>query len=178
MPDIKLNLNADLIGVGAPAWAFVGESAGMLGETAILPEAAPVAGAVGAAAGSFFMRHSILITPLKSGEFRVHLPSGIADFDELETAVSQSVALMKLWLDRMAREAGSVKASIVWERRDEIAKISGGTREVLLRSRILFSVREGEDTPRAPESEVADVLPDKHRSSTALPAVSTSKSLR
>lgn len=145
IPAIGLKLNADLIGVGAPAWAFVDISARMLGETAILPEDASVAGAIGAAAGTFFMHHSILITPLKSGEFRVHLPSGIADFEELEAAVERSVAFMEPWLERLAREAGSMKAGISWERQDEIARISGGTQEVLLWSRILFTVREEEE---------------------------------
>lgn len=144
-PDIMLKLNANLIGVGAPAWAFLGETAALLGEEIILPPGAEVAGAVGAAVGTFFMRHTLLITPLKSGAFRVHMPDGVSDFEELKTAVNRSISFMTPWLKRMAQEAGGKDISIEWERQDEIARIAGGTQEVLLWSRILFSVKDQGD---------------------------------
>lgn len=142
-PNVRLRLNADLIGVGAPSWAFLGRTARMLGEEAVLPENAAVAGAVGAAVGTFFMQHTVLVTPLKSGKFRVHMPDGVRDYETLDGAVEESVAFMIPWLEGLAGEAGAHDAPIDWERHDETARISGGTQEVLLWSRILFSVREG-----------------------------------
>ncbi len=145
VPNINLKLNANVIGVGAPSWAFMGEIAAKMGEKAILPENAEVAGAVGAAVGTFFLHHTVLITPLASGDFRVHLPDGISDFKTLEEAAEKSVGFMIPWLERLAKEAGGRAVTIEWERQDETARISGGTQEVLLWSRILFSVRERGD---------------------------------
>jgi hypothetical protein len=143
-PGITLRLNGSIIGVGAPAWAFMSRAASMLSEEAALPEDAPVGGAVGAAIGTFFMRHVLLITPLvKTGGFRVHLPNGIRDFDDLETSVSDSVNFMIPWLESLAVEAGGTAPEIKWTRKDEVAIISGGARSIHLWTRIMFNVEEG-----------------------------------
>ncbi|MDR3354861.1 MAG: hydantoinase/oxoprolinase family protein [Synergistaceae bacterium] len=143
-PGITLHLNGNMIGVGAPAWAFMERAASMLSEKAALPEDAPVGGAVGAAVGTFFMRHVLLITPLvKTGGFRVHLPNGIKDFDDLEKAASDSVNFMIPWLKSMAAEAGGTAPEIEWTRKDEVAIISGGARSIHLWTRIMFNVEDG-----------------------------------
>jgi N-methylhydantoinase A/oxoprolinase/acetone carboxylase beta subunit len=145
-PDVSLRLNGNVIGVGAPAWAFMPEAAAMLGESAIQPGNSAVAGAVGAAVGTFFLHHTLLITPLlATGGFRVHLPDGIRDFGELEEAVSVSVEFMIPWLKDLATLAGGAFPEIEWTRRDEIARVSGGTRSIHLWTQILFSVRDGAD---------------------------------
>lgn len=144
-PSVSLQLNANLIGVGAPSWAFLGECGRLLGESAVLPRDASVAGAIGAAVGTFFIQHNVLIIPLKTGEYRVHLPDEICDEADLEAAVRRCVETMIPWLERRAAEAGGAGGPVEWERRDEIARISGGTREILLWSRILFTVRDRGD---------------------------------
>ncbi|GHV55305.1 hypothetical protein FACS1894216_17280 [Synergistales bacterium] len=145
-PEVSLKLNGNVIGVGAPAWAFMPEAAAMLGETAIQPADFAVAGAVGAAVGTFFLRHTLLITPLlAAGGFRVHLPDGIRDFEELEESVSASVEFMIPWLKDLAARAGGVSPNIEWTRRDEIARVSGGTLPIHLWTQILFSVKDGID---------------------------------
>lgn len=143
---VDLRLGGNAVGVGAPAWAFVGDAAPLLGETAILPESAPVAGAVGAAVGTFFLRHVVLITPRESGCFRVHLPNGVQDFERLEAAVEASAAFMQPWLEDLARRAGGVEPVVEWRRHDEITD----TNDIHLWTNLIFDVREkGEDSGQA-----------------------------
>ncbi|MDR1580419.1 MAG: hydantoinase/oxoprolinase family protein [Synergistaceae bacterium] len=142
-PAVSLRLNGDVIGAGAPAWAFLGEAAEMLGEKASLPENAPIAGAVGAAIGAFFMSHTLLITPAAEiGGFRVHLPSGVMDFADLGDAVSESARFMVPWLTARSLEAGAISPRISWSRADETAMTNGSMGQVYLWTRMTFKVTE------------------------------------
>jgi N-methylhydantoinase A/oxoprolinase/acetone carboxylase beta subunit len=144
-PGILLRLNGNMIGVGAPAWAFMPEAANILGETAKMPENASVGGAVGAAVGSFFMSHSLLVTPLvRRGGYRVHLPDGIKDYKSLDSAVSESIEFMMPWLEARAVTAGGHSPKIEWSRHDEVAVINNGAMSLHLWTRVAFNVREEE----------------------------------
>ena len=126
-------LDKALVGAGAPSWAFiplVGES---LHEAAILPDHADVAGAVGAAVGSFSLVYSVQIMPLKeSDRFRVHYPLGIADFSALEEAVDYACEFMNPWLTDRALNAGAVNPRINTQRYDKTASINGIGGEIYL----------------------------------------------
>lgn len=143
---LRLELNAALIGVGAPSWAFIGQAGELLGERAILPEHAEVAGAVGAAVGSFSLNYAVLIRPLPRGGVRVHHPLGVRDYKDLETAVSQTKASMLPWIRERARKAGAADPQVSCDRRDDEAWVTGGSRKVYLRTQLFFTVSdEGRD---------------------------------
>ncbi len=140
---LELYLNADLIGVGAPSWAFLPEAGKFVNETAVLPEHAEVAGAVGAAMGSFFLSYAIDIIPVQGGDgYRVHYPAGIADFDDAETAVEAACDFMKGWLTERAVKAGATVPDVKWIRKDEI--LEGLTEKLELRPwiKVIFTATE------------------------------------
>jgi N-methylhydantoinase A/oxoprolinase/acetone carboxylase beta subunit len=141
LPGILLRINGNMIGVGAPAWAFMDDAAKILGESATRLANASVGGAVGAAVGSFFMSHSLLVTPLfKTGGFRVHMPEGVRDYKSLEDAVSESVEFMLPWLEARSIETGGMSPQINWSRHDEVAIVGGGATPIYLWTRIAFNV--------------------------------------
>lgn len=139
-PEIKYNLNAALVGVGAPTWAFIKEAGAIMGESAWLPQNAEVAGAVGAAVGTFSLRYSVWITPLPTGQYRVHLPSGIKDYPELKKAVDEAVKYMKPWIEKRAKKSGAVAPVVEYTQEDEEAWVQGGLRRVHLWTQLWFNV--------------------------------------
>ena len=119
-PRITPKLDGVIVGAGAPAWAFINEVGEALGTRALLPEYAEVTGAVGAAIGSFYLRHTVLLTPLGNGLIRAHLPSGIMDYENIDDAAKYTVEIMTPWMERRAATAGAAAAEINYERHDEI----------------------------------------------------------
>ena len=115
-PRVLLELNAALIGVGAPAWAFMGQAGRLMQEKTIMPEGAEVAGAVGAAVGSFSLNYAVLINPMPTGEFRVHHPLGMRDYEDLETAVEETRRSMLPWIIDRAKRAGAVDPQVEFDR--------------------------------------------------------------
>ncbi|NLD06252.1 MAG: hydantoinase/oxoprolinase family protein [Synergistaceae bacterium] len=143
-PSLKFKVNSEIIGIGAPAWAFIKEAAELLGEDGRIPSNAEVAGAVGAAVSSFFMKYSVWITPMKGDMFRVHLPVGIYDFKDLETAVDRAEEFMTPWITERAKKTGANVPMIKSVRVDEKAETSGGTK-IHLWTELLYSVKEQDE---------------------------------
>ena len=140
-PGLSANINAAIIGAGAPAWAFIHDVAQLLGEKAILPEHADVAGAVGAAVGTFALRYAVLISPMKDNIYRVHLPEGTLDFDSIDSAVEYSREFLTPWITERAKSSGAVKPVIKFSREDMIVSASAG-REVHLWTQLWFDVAD------------------------------------
>lgn len=142
---VHFALDAMLIGAGAPSWAFMPFAGELLREDAMLPENADIAGAVGAAAGSFSLVYSIRITPLKGqAVFRVHYPSGVADFDDLEEACDFACDFMDQWMIQRALKAGAKRPKVKANRTDKKAVISGG-REIYVYTQLSFRVIEADE---------------------------------
>lgn len=142
---IHLLLDAMLIGAGAPSGAFIPSVGDWLKEEALLPENADIAGAVGAAVGSFSLVYSIRITPLKGqAVFRVHYPPGVADFDELEEAVDFARGFMDQWMTERALKAGAKHPKVKANRTDKKAVVSGG-REIYMYTQLSFRVIDNTD---------------------------------
>jgi len=138
-PQIKFNINAAIIGAGAPAFAFINEVGQLLGEKALLPCNACVAGAVGAAVSIFNLRYCVLITPMKEGFYRVHLPEGIRDFALLEEAVEHTKACMFPWIFDRAKKTGAEKPLINFVQENEIVPADAG-KKIHLWTKLLFNV--------------------------------------
>ena len=111
-----------------------------MGEDAHLPANAEVAGAVGAAVGTFSLRYSVWITPLITGIYRVHLPSGVVDYPDLQTAVKEAVAFMEPWIKERAKKIGASTPVIKFRQEDEEAWVQGGLRKVHLWTQLWFDV--------------------------------------
>lgn len=140
-PSLKLKIDSEIIGIGAPAWAFIKEVAVLLGEEGRVPVNAEVAGAVGAAVSSFAMKYSVWITPMKDGIFRAHLPTGICDFEDLDTAVDSSERFMAPWICERAKKTGAKDPIVDTERIDEVAISTSGAK-VHLWTELFYSVRD------------------------------------
>lgn len=142
---VGLWLDAMFIGAGAPSWAFLPLTGDLLREPALLPNNTDIAGAVGAAAGSFSLTYSIRITPLNAESvFRVHYPLGIADFEELDEAVDYAHRFMEKWLIERARNAGAKRPKLEMRRTDKKGIASGG-REIYLYTQLSFQAAEDKD---------------------------------
>ena len=139
MKKLHFDLNETLIAAGAPTWAFIKEVSDVLGCEYILPQFSEVAGAIGAAIGTFVLEHKILITGQNTGGlFRVHLPTGVADCDSLEGAVDKTIESMTPWLRERSMKAGAISPVINFERHDEILSAAG--QKVYLWTEITFRV--------------------------------------
>lgn len=142
---IYLRLNAVLIGAGAPAWAFVPRVGEQLQETSVIEEDADVAGAVGAAAGSFLLVYAIRINPNEEGYYRVHHPMGCTDYGDLEQAVEETCDKMLPWVEERARRAGAFAPQVTWSREDRAAWVNGSSKKLHLWTQLTFTVSDGKE---------------------------------
>lgn len=74
----------------------------------IIPPHADVSNAVGAVAGGVMQRVAITITQPTEGVFRAHLPNGLKDFIDLETAAAFARDVAGEAGGAMAKKAGAV----------------------------------------------------------------------
>lgn len=139
-PQIRFELDGILIGAGAPSWAFIKDTAAVLGCEFRLPEFSEVTGAVGAAAGTFLLNYTVWINPIGGGRFRAHLPFDIEDFEDVEKAVFYTLEVMIPWLRERSLKAGALAPNIEYERNDEI--ISTGGNSVHIWTELAFKVCE------------------------------------
>lgn len=115
---MPLHLNSPLVGAGAPSALVISEVAERLHCAPILAEKAEVAGAIGAAVGTFAFSGIVRISHPKKEVYRVHHTRGISDFDDLELAVAHAQEIMHPWLTERAQAAGVTDAIIGMERHD------------------------------------------------------------
>lgn len=143
-PSVNVDINAAVIGVGAPTWAFIKDVGRLLSEEALLPENADIAGAVGAAVAAFQLRYSVLITPIQRGVFRAHLPIGIRDFATQDEAAAGAKELMIPWLIKRAKETGAANPVIECQREDEEVEVNKESLKLYLCTQLRFTVTSSE----------------------------------
>ena len=139
-PSVKIAINAAVVGVGAPTWAFLKDVGRLLSEEAILPENADVAGAVGAAVASHRLSYSVLITPMPGGDFRAHLPIGVRDFETPDEAADAAAELMTPWLIARAKDSGASNPVIECIREDEEVEDCKDSMKLYLCTQLRFTV--------------------------------------
>lgn len=119
-------LHVPLVGMGAPAGAFIPKAARMLKTHGIIPSESPVANATGAAMAATSVRKGVLILPLPDGGgFRVHLPTGVADAGSIENAVGIAEEFMKGWLAGVLDSQGVEKPVITMTREENAVILEG-----------------------------------------------------
>ena len=120
---VTISVRRPIIGVGAPANAYLRPLAARLHTDINVPEYAEVASAVGAVASGVVQTVHVLIRPLDGkNRFRVHLPFGVRDFTELTPAVSYARDTARRLARYRAHRAGATSVKVHIERHDRTAR--------------------------------------------------------
>ncbi len=111
--DLSPRLTAPIVGIGAPAAAFLAQSATILNTTLITPDNAEVAGAVGAAVARLYREASAVINYLgRERGYRLHGPETVEDFETAPAAVDRGRTLTRETARRLAIEADADPESV------------------------------------------------------------------
>jgi hypothetical protein len=130
-----------IVGIGAPAGAFVPAAGAILGAQALVPPHAEVANAVGAITGQVAVRETVRIQPESTGGFTLVSPLGRGEFGSLPEAQAAATQLLVDHLRRRASAYGTAARDVVIdvaERRGQLA--DGGTQFLEL---VIEGVLEG-----------------------------------
>ena len=128
--DFQLRLSVPLIGLGAPAPTYYPEVAERLRTTALIPEHADVANAIGAVVGHVRVTAEAVIAQIEEGVFRLYMADAPDDFTSLDAAVSFGERALTEEARRRAIEAGAGNVEIKLSRKDNAAIVEG--REILI----------------------------------------------
>jgi len=140
--DIKFTLNKPIVAVGAPVEAYFPKSARQLNTDLVIPKYAEIANAIGALSGGVLQQKRVKISPLDGVElgYRVHLPDGVYDFENLEKGVSFAYDNMIEYIRKQADLVGADHVEVKMDRNDQIAVIGiGGGAELFLGSDLIFT---------------------------------------
>ena len=148
----QLTLSRPVLAIGAPAATYYPEVTELLGTALLLPPHLEVCNAVGAVASGVVQRVSLLVTQPEEGRFRAHLPDGIRDFAELESAASATLAAARQKAEAQARAAGAVEIRLETSRADNVVEGPGGLRTFL--ESVIVATAAGRPRLAAAESPV------------------------
>ncbi len=148
----ELRLRHPLVAIGAPVEAYMPRVAQRLHTGLIIPPHAEVANAVGAVAGGVVQRQRVLITPLEAGTrggftVRLHLPDGVRDFHDVETAVTYARKRMEAWMDDLAHQVGGAQVEVQMAREDRSVPVKAGWGDRLYLGTELIFTAVGRPSP-------------------------------
>lgn len=137
----RLYLREPVVGIGAPAGAYMPRVAELLNTELIIPQHADVANAVGAVAGGVVQRWQVMVQPLpEGGAFRAHLPDGVRDFATVEEAVAYAERRVPAALEAAVRQAGAAHVEVHMAREDRVAMAQAGWgQEIYLCTELTFT---------------------------------------
>lgn len=121
----KVTLRDKIIGIGAPAHAFLPSVAEKLGTQAVIPFYAGVANAVGAITSAIVIKEELIIKPFHGG-FHLHSSSGMTFFNDLEEATEEGKKFLRKMTLQKAKEAGAEKTEVLVEEKENWATTKGG----------------------------------------------------
>ena len=121
----KINLRDKIIGIGAPAHAFLPALAEKLGTQAVIPFYAGVANAVGAVTSAIVIKEDLFIKPFQGG-FRLHCSTGIGFYDDLEEATEESKKRLRETVYQKAKRAGAEEIEVLIDEKESWATTQGG----------------------------------------------------
>jgi N-methylhydantoinase A/oxoprolinase/acetone carboxylase beta subunit len=128
LPDtiqLKMSLRDKIIGIGAPAHAFLPSVAEKLGTQAVIPFYAGVANAVGAITSAIVIKEELLIKPFERG-FRLYPSSGMAFYNDLGEATEEGKKRLREITLRKAKEAGAEEVEVFFDEKESWATTPGG----------------------------------------------------
>lgn len=121
--EVIVQARGPLVGIGAPAGAYLPQVGEKLHSQVIIPPHAEVANAIGAAVGHVIKNVEVSIRPvyLRSGqieEYTVHLPEARRSFTDLDQALAEATQVAKEVATRQAASAGAEEVALEVERED------------------------------------------------------------
>jgi N-methylhydantoinase A/oxoprolinase/acetone carboxylase beta subunit len=120
-----------LVAIGAPVATYYPAVAERMGVRLAIPPHAEVANAVGAASAGIMQLVSILVSKPDKEIFRVHLPDGVQDLDDLEAAYALAGPAAQELARQRAEQAGAVDLRVSEHRKEKIFHTNDGV-EVFL----------------------------------------------
>ncbi len=124
--ELSIRLRRAVVAIGAPASTYYPQVAERLHARLCVPPHADVCNAVGAVASGVMRVAKALITSPEPGRYRVHVPSGVRDFDELELAAGFARDETSRSAEALALESGAATAEVAVRRDDRTAALDGG----------------------------------------------------
>jgi N-methylhydantoinase A/oxoprolinase/acetone carboxylase beta subunit len=118
--DVALTLRRPVVAIGAPVATYYPAVAESLHTRLCIPQHAEIANALGAVVGGVMQTVHALIKPLEEEAFRVHLPTGIQDFGDLEEAAAYAMEQTSLLAEAQAQRAGATDVQIQAQREDHV----------------------------------------------------------
>jgi N-methylhydantoinase A/oxoprolinase/acetone carboxylase beta subunit len=123
--EVALTLRRPLVAIGAPVETYYPAVAESLHTRLCIPQHAEIANALGAVVGGVMQTVRALIKPLEDESYRVHLPTGIQDFDDLEEAAAYATEQASLIAESQARRAGATDVQLHTHREDHVIHLAG-----------------------------------------------------
>lgn len=136
--DARIRLATPLVAIGAPVGSYYPEVARRLGCELHIPEHAAVCNAVGAVAGVVSETCDVLVNQPSFNLFRVHDPSGIRDYSDVDEALAEARRVSRELARAAAQRAGAADPHVetsVFERRAHYDQSSDYLAEATVRSR-------------------------------------------
>ena len=121
----KISLRDKIIGIGAPAHAFLPSLAEKLGTQAVIPFYAGVANAVGAVTSAIVVKEEIFIKPFQAG-FRLHSSTGVAFFGDLGEATEEGKKHLHETAYQKAKRAGAEEVEVIIDEKENWGTTKGG----------------------------------------------------
>ena len=125
---VRLSMDLPIVAVGGAASTYFPAVGERLGTRALVPEHAPVCNALGAVIGGVVQRVEVRITCPLPGLFRAHLPDGIEDFADLESAADYACEGASRLATRRAVDAGAEDVRVAIARSDRVGTGADGSR--------------------------------------------------
>lgn len=121
----SLRLGVPVIGLGASAPNYYRAVGKRLGCEMILPEHAGVANAIGAVVGQISQRATGLLSSPSEGRYTAHLPEGLQNFHDRDTALTALEAALTVEATGRATRAGAADLRVTVTRDIREAEIEG-----------------------------------------------------
>lgn len=122
---LSARLGVPVIGLGASAPSYYGAVGDRLHCEMILPEHAGVANAIGAVVGQVSQRVQAIVTSPAEGRFTAHLPDGLQQFSDRNTALATLEVALIAEATARARAAGAEDLRVTTSRDVREADIEG-----------------------------------------------------
>lgn len=123
--DVKVNFKLPIVGLGASAHVYYPDVAARLNTTALVPENAGVANAIGAVVGQVRVSVDATISKTENDYFRLYHSGEPKDFSTLEGAVADAKEILRMEVSEHAKLAGAGDVRVNLHREDNTAVIEG-----------------------------------------------------
>lgn len=124
----RISIDIPIIGIGAPACAYVPLVAGTFDAEAVIDSDSDVGNAIGAISSSVSETVSVLIRPIGSGtdiSFREFSGNGTFDFDDLDEAIAHARMLAETKAVEAVESGGATDIVVSCERKDKEFRYGG-----------------------------------------------------